>query len=237
MSQDYAVFASVVTYRASKAYLKNPKLHIITGKLIDTMEIKNFIQKNNINYVVDATHPFALNISENLINACKESQKPLLRFERKLESQIRDDITFIPHLTGIENVEVRNKNILLAIGSRLLNKTAEYYIKRGANVFTRIIPTPESVSRAIGSCIPNSNIAILQPSKNRENSLEKQLCDFWQIDYLICRDSGGYSQINWKNIILEREIKMFLVERPKLEYKNSFLFSSYDKLVEYIKNN
>ena len=56
---NYIVFVSVVTYKASKAYTKNPKLHIITGKLNDSSEIINFIEKNKINCVIDATHPFA----------------------------------------------------------------------------------------------------------------------------------------------------------------------------------
>ena len=36
---NYVVFVSVVTYKASKSYAKNPKLHIITGKLNDSNEI------------------------------------------------------------------------------------------------------------------------------------------------------------------------------------------------------
>ena len=63
---NYSVFVSVVTYKASRSYAKNSKLHIITGKLNDSSHIINFIEKNQINYVIDATHPFALIISENL---------------------------------------------------------------------------------------------------------------------------------------------------------------------------
>ena len=33
LNLNYSVFASVVTLRASKSFLNNPKLHIITGKL------------------------------------------------------------------------------------------------------------------------------------------------------------------------------------------------------------
>ena len=41
LNLNYIVFASVVTYKATQSYIKNPKLHIITGKLIDTQEIIN----------------------------------------------------------------------------------------------------------------------------------------------------------------------------------------------------
>ena len=68
---NYSVFASVLTYKAGQAYIENPKLHIITGKLNNKGQIINFINKNKITCVVDATHPFAAIISKNLNNACK----------------------------------------------------------------------------------------------------------------------------------------------------------------------
>ena len=57
---NYSVFVSVLTYRASKSYPKHPKLHIFTGALNDPGEIISFIKKNKVDYLVDATHPFAL---------------------------------------------------------------------------------------------------------------------------------------------------------------------------------
>ena len=77
---NYSVFASVLTYKAGQAYIENPKLHIITGKLNNKDQIINFIHKNKITCVVDATHPFAVIISKNLNNACKEISTTLLLF-------------------------------------------------------------------------------------------------------------------------------------------------------------
>ena len=51
---DYSVFASVLTYKAGQAYIDNPKLHIITGKLNNKFEIINIINKdlNNNDYLM-----------------------------------------------------------------------------------------------------------------------------------------------------------------------------------------
>jgi len=38
---NYSVFASVLTYKAGQAYIENPKLHIITGKLNNKEEVIN----------------------------------------------------------------------------------------------------------------------------------------------------------------------------------------------------
>ena len=234
LALDYTVFVSVVTYKASKAYTKNPKLHIITGKLNDFSEIINFIEKNKITHVVDATHPFASIISRNLNQACKKIKKPLFVFERKSEIKPFKNFYYINGLKHINKEVLVNKNILLAIGSRLLNETASYYLKCGANVFTRVIPTYESISKAFASCIKNSNIAILEPSKNKGNILEKKLCEHWKIDYILCRDSGSYAQMNWEEIVYESDMKLFLVKRPKLKYKNPLMFFDYDRLINQI---
>jgi len=231
---NYSVFASVLTYKAGQAYIENPKLHIITGKLNNKDQIINFIKKNKISSVVDATHPFAVIISKNLKNACKEINTPLLLFERKSLINNTNNFFYIDHLKDIKNLDIENKNILLAIGSRFLNDTANYYMNRKANVFTRVLPTYESLTKAFGSCIQNSNIAILEPSKNNKSILEKKLCDFWEIDYVLCRESGSYSQKNWESIVSGSKMKLFLVNRPKVKNDYSYSFDQYHNLINHI---
>jgi len=229
---NYSVFASVLTYKAGQAYNKNPKLHIITGKLNNKDQIINFINKNKITCVVDATHPFAVIISKNLNNACKEINTPLLLFERKSLINNTNNFFYINDLKDINNVA--NKNILLAIGSRFLNDTANYYMNCKANVFTRVLPTYESITQAFGSCIKNSNIAILEPSKNKKSILEKKLCDFWEIDYVLCRESGSYSQKNWESVVSGSKMKLFLVKRPKVKNDYAYSFDQYHNLINHI---
>jgi len=231
---NYSVFASVLTYKAGQAYIVNPKLHIITGKLNNKDQIINFINKNKITCVVDATHPFAVIISKNLNNACKEINTPLLLFKRKSLINNTNNFFYIDDLKDINNVDIENKNILLAIGSRFLNDTASYYMNCKANVFTRVLPTYESITKAFGSCIKNSNIAILEPSKNNKSILEKKLCDFWEIDYVLCRESGSYSQKNWESIVSGSKMKLFLVERPKVKNDYSYSFDQYHNLINHI---
>ena len=231
---NYSVIASVLTYRARQSYIKNPKLHIITGKLKNKNEIIKFIKTNKIKCVIDATHSFAVMISENLNNACKEINTPLLLFERKSLKNNADNIYYIDNLKDIKIANLENKNILLAIGSRFLNDTANYYMNCKANVFTRVLPTFESITKAFGSGIKKSNIAILAPSKSKEAILEKKLCDFWGIDYVLCRESGSYSQKNWERIISGSKMKLFLVKRPKLKNGYFYSFNQYEDLIDHI---
>lgn len=231
---NFSVFASVVTDKASESYPKDPSLHIAIGKLNDKDQIINFIKNKRIKFVVDATHPFAVAISQNLRTACEEINTPLLVFERKSLVKKSNNFFYIPGLKDIKNIELENKNILLAIGSRFLNETASYYLKFGANVYARVLPNNESISKAFGSCINNSNIAILNPSKRDDCNLERELCDFWKIDYVLCREAGGYPQENWETIIAQSNMKLFLVKRPILKYEKSQVFCHYESLINHI---
>ena len=103
-----------------------------------------------------------------------------------------------------------------------------------ATVFARVLPTYESITKAFGSCIKNSNIAIFEPSKNNERILEKKLCDFWEIDYVLCRESGSYSQKNWERIVSGSNMKLFLVKRPKIKNDYSYSFNQYKDLINNI---
>ena len=228
---DYVVFISVVSLKACNAYPLNRKLHIFTGALNNKKEIINFILKHQIHFIVDATHPFAINISKNLISACSDISIPFFRFERI--SQYKSDVEIISNFEDINYKFIKNKNILLAIGSRALNEVARFYTDLGANVFARILATPNSISKGFSSCINHSRLAILNPSNSKRNNLEAYLCKYWRIDYILCRDSGGYSQIIWDEICLRSNIKLYLLKRPEMQ-TNALIFSRYDDLIKRI---
>ncbi len=233
LSLNYIVFVSVISYKASLVYPKKDKLHIITGKIIDESAVRQFLKKYQIDLIIDATHPFAMQISENLAKGCKKLNKILLRFER--QSQVKSTLNsrFIEDLKGIKISDIKNKNLLLAIGARCLNEVAEYYMNLEVNIFARILATEESILNGFSSCIRNSNIAILNPSKFGENKLEYFLCKYWNIDYILCRDSGSYSQMIWEDISERTNIKLFKLRRP-IENKLQYIFSDYDNLIKFI---
>jgi len=229
---NYSVFISVVSYKASKVYPENNKLHIITGRLIDENSIQKFIFNNEITHIIDATHPFAQKISENLENACRKIQFfKIYKYERRKENY--SNPIKISDFRELANFELKNKNILLAIGSRSLDVFANFYINSGANVYARILATPEAISKGLSSCVRNSNIAILNPSKEKQDSLESYLCNYWKIDYVLCRESGSYTQELWDQLCLSTNKKLFLLKRPKT-FDHSLVFSEYDELIQKI---
>jgi len=161
---------------------------------------------------------------------CQTIKMDLFRFERGLNLSARNK-TIISNVYDIRNIDLEGKNLLLAIGSRALNDVSKHYLDHGVNVFARVLATPESVLNAFATSIKNSNIAIFNPSKTNCGSLEKELCKYWKIDYVLCRDSGGYSQLLWERICQEGDIQLFLVKRPEPINKLS-IFSTYNELLD-----
>ena len=233
LNLNYSVFVSIISYKASLVYPKKNKLHIITGKILDEIEVRQFLEKYQIDLIIDATHPFAMQISSNLAKGCEKSNKLLLRFNRQSNLKPSKYSRFVDNLKGIKVSEIKNKNLLLAIGARSLNEVAEYYMNFDVNIFARILATQDSILNGFSSCIRNSNIAILNPSKFGENKLEYFLCKSWNIDCILCRDSGSYSQMIWEEISNRTNIKLFKLRRP-IEKKIQYVFSDYDKLIQFI---
>ena len=77
---------------------------------------------------------------------------------------------------------------------------------------------------------------MLEPTKSEGGILEKKLCEFWKIDYVLCRDSGSYSHKNWESIISGSKMKLFLVKRPKSKNDYSYSFYKFENLIDFINS-
>lgn len=72
---------SVTTESARSLYPNSPLLQVWVGRL-NLSQIEEFLTQQNIIAVLDASHPYAVEISQNAIAACQKQQIPYLRFER-----------------------------------------------------------------------------------------------------------------------------------------------------------
>lgn len=75
-----ACYVSTAT-EYGKSLLQEEQLSdiIILAGRMNEEEIKTFLTEKKIDCVVDATHPFAKIVTENIVNACKETQTGYIR--------------------------------------------------------------------------------------------------------------------------------------------------------------
>ncbi len=234
IDQGWKISVSVVSEAAALSY-EHLSLEDIWIGPIDGIEgisrilNKAKVLKKKFDWVIDATHPFALVITSDLQNACAIFGQPLLRFDRPVFSL--KGANLINTTRELANQNLKDRNLLLAIGSRHLKEAVGAARIAGANVFVRILPNPSSFVQAISCPLSETQVAMFRPLGGTSlGELELALCKKWSIDYVVCRQSGGVTQETWQQICGELKIDLCLVRRP-LQLGNIEVVNSVNELV------
>ena len=238
LKEGWKITVSVVSDRASIPYKKLNIHKIMIGTLSTEKDIRNVIQnerihKNGFYCVIDMTHPFALKITRSILKICKELRQPFIRYERSIANI--SNAFLIQKFSDLENYDLKNKSILLAVGVRHLQEALTCVRNTGANVYARVLANPESIRKTLSSSIPKTNFAVLNPSAFSYGEIEKALVRKWNIAGVICRQSGGSNEILWHQICLGMRINLWLLQRPN-EFNHINSVNSYGKLIERLKS-
>jgi len=222
LEQGWNVSVSVVTVSASWPYLEMPLTSLFVGPLFGIEGIKKVLKESEshhegFDWVIDATHPFAVEISSNLQEACKEVSQPLIRLERPLGISNESGTVLIEDSKELSNYSFKGRNVLMALGARYLRETVFAVYESGAKVFARVLPTPESLRKSLICQVPQSHLAVFRPLQGSHiGDFERALCRRWSINDVICRQSGGLTQKLWSSICQHENINLWLINRPKL---------------------
>lgn len=200
----------------------------IVDKRLDFEDMKRLISEKNIELIIDASHPYAVNVSNNVIKSAEELDVRYIRFERKmldytgaLKFQTLDD------LKRYIKENYSQKNILSTMGSNNLEEIKE--ISEQNNLYIRILPTLASIDKAekIGF-LPNKIIAVQGPvSKN----MNKVILEDYNVDVLITKESGETGgELEKIEACQETKVQVLVLQRPKIEYPECFY--NIDSLLE-----
>ncbi len=238
LKEGWKITVSVVSARASLPYEKLNLEKILSGPLITEEEIRGVIlneriHKNGFHCVIDLTHPFAVNITRTISKICKELCQPFIRYERAIVNI--SNVFLIQKFSDLENHDLKNKSILLALGVRHLQEALTFASNSGANVYARVLANPESIRKTLSSSIQKTNFAVLNPSVSCNRRIMEALVRKWNISGVICRQSGGRNEILWHKICLGMGINLWMLKRPS-EYININSVDSYEKLIKRLKS-
>ncbi len=233
----WKVFVSVVSFQAALPYSDLQLEDVWVGALGGVEEICGLIKQSRQKYggfdwVVDATHPFAVVISAHLQKACEDLDQRLLRLDRPIGSS--PEASLIKDSAELAGQKLQGSRLLLALGSRHLNQAVMSARHAGALVFARILPSPMSIRSALASQIEPGHIAMLRPLQgDQPGVLESALCRRWSITAVVCRQSGGDSQNLWQVICKENALRLWLISRPK-QQTSAVVVYSIDELFNEI---
>lgn len=184
---------------------------IIQGRLsLDQM--KQFIQTNSIDMVVDATHPYAVEVGSNIKQVCCETNTKRFRIgrdENKLNNNciyVNDFQQLIKALNGLSG------NIMLTTGSKDLQVFSDVnnYSDR---IFPRVLPTVDAINKCIDLGYKNSHIIAIQGPFTFE--MNKALINQYNIKVLVTKDSGKIGGFYEKIMACTScEINALVIGRP-----------------------
>lgn len=228
---------SVTTESAGKLYPSHPNLHLWVGKLSQT-EIPNFLIQNNIAGILDASHPYATEISQLAMTAATQHNLPYLRYERP---QITSELNFssrnpakLAHFDSFESFlktnYLVNQRVLLTLGYRPLHLFQSYH--DCCALFARILPSLTALQAAIDAGFTPDKIIALRPPISVE--LEKALWEQWQISLVVTKASGSPGGEDVKRqISRELGVSLMIIDRPKIEYPNQT--NNLDTVVKFCR--
>ena len=215
--------------------LKEYKIHHLNTEPLDKEGLKKLINKFNIKALVDASHPYAKEVSKNAREACKEANTHYVRYERPGVLQGIEDRR-IMRVTSYEELEnILNKidgNILNTTGSRNVKKIMNLNIKN--RIIHRVLPSKEVMDELITMGIkPEDIVAIKGPIGY---SLNKAFIEEYNAKAVITKDSGIQGGALEKlNAALDSDIDLIIIERE--ENKNNNIFTKEEDVISYLKEN
>ncbi len=207
---------TVTTEAARCAYGDCPHLRVWVGGLEST-RLEIFIQTQGIGAVLDASHPFAVEISRGAIAATQALSIPYWRYERPPLEPCSNDLTrSVAGLDAVLTPEIlAGERVLLTLGYRWLHHFAPWQSQ--ATLFARILPSPVALDAALGAGFTVDRLIALRPPIQAE--LERALWQQWQITRVITKASGAPGGEATKRAVAEQlGIPLFILDRPHLDY-------------------
>ncbi len=228
---------TVTTEAARKLYPAGTSIRV--GKLTPAA-IAAFAVQQQIGCILDASHPFACEISRQAIALTQSSQTqsiPYLRYERSaisapVSETAPDSFSTaeIAHnkaqqsglITTVRSIEallasdhLQHQRVLLTLGCRDLYRFST--LRHTSQLFARILPSVDAIAQAQAAGFAPQELIALRPPVSA--ALEKALWQQWRISKVVAKASGhpGGETVK-RQVARELGIELILLQRPIVHY-------------------
>lgn len=171
--------------------------------------LQAFVQAERITHVVDATHPFAAQMSSNAVQACAGASVPLLALERLAwQAQSGDVWQHVPDIAAaVQALPAEPARVFLAIGRKhvapFLACAQHWYLLRLVDpVVDSVLDLPAERGHVVldrGPFIVEGDRALLQAHR---------------ITHVVSKNSGGAGAQAKLIAARERGLPVILIDRP-----------------------
>ena len=199
----------------------------VQGKMVcgtmDADAICNFCNENSIKVIIDAAHPFAINLHRNIANAAQQLNIPSIRFERTYPDIYESEHTklFGSYKEMTQALATSDhQNILALTGVQTIPHFEN--LRKDRNCYFRILNTELSREKAKRYGVTDEYVFPEDPNDSSEEMI--QLAERLNAQVILTKESGVSGFFESKVEAAQQSgIPLWIVKRPQLP--------AYDKTV------
>lgn len=169
--------------------------------------LAGYLQAEAITHVIDATHPFAAQISKNILAACQVTKTPFLTLERPgWKAQTGDSWTMVPDFQdAAKALPERPSRVFLAIGRQNLEKFSQLRHQW----LLRLVTSPDP-----SMPLPGADVVVARGPFTATD--DEALLLKYRITHIVTKNSGG-SGGEAKLIAARRlNLPVVMIDRPEI---------------------
>ena len=162
----------------------------------------------NITHVVDATHPFAAQMSRNAITACAALQLPLIALERGAWVPLpMDHWTIVADtVAAVAALPDASARVFLAIGKQTLG---DFAIRPQHHYLLRLVDPPQDP-------LPLPNTTVIVARGPFTESGDRALLQTHQISHVVAKNAGGKGAQAKLAAARALQLPVIMIDRPVL---------------------
>ncbi len=193
------------------------------------------LKENQVNILIDASHPYALEVTKNAREVSKDLNIEYVRYERPSSAEEFKENKKVVFLEDYKDLNEALKNIKGSIlntsGSRNMNKILD--LKLENRIIHRVLPSVKVLEDCFNLGVKVEDLMAIKGPISKE--LNKAFIKDYDVKALILKDSGPQGGTKEKILAcLECDIYALVIKRKKINYEREF--NNIETLVEYISS-
>lgn len=228
----YEVIASVVSEYGRELVAQSGVP--VQAAAMNEQELQQFVIQHGIRLMIDATHPYAVNVSRNARQVAANLHIPCLRYERPDSAlPIYAKLVLAPDMQRAAEMAVGlGKTVFLTTGSHSLPLFRAAAAGRDCRLIARVLPQPEVIADCIANGFSPADIIAAQGPFSQE--LNRELFRAYGADVMVTKNSGAIGGTDAKiAAAIELGLIIVVVQRPAALQQQ--VFESLPALLEYLK--
>lgn len=171
---------------------------------MDADKMADFFEKEKPKIVVDATHPYAKEVTDNIKSACKCAYIRVLRDDADTDGKTFPDI-----LSAVEYLKTTRGNVLITTGSKEIASFAPIADRS----FARVLPTADAIKQCAEAGFHISRVICMQGPFSKE--LNSAMIKEFDIKYIVTKRSGKSGGFFEKlDAAAENNAECVIIDRP-----------------------